>query len=93
MEYDTGLGMRGAFEVRPVDDGATLVADVELGFSLPLIGKAQDALLRKIFGWRIGALEQHMAEEGERLKLIMEGGAEYGQVDYSDETTATAVTS
>jgi hypothetical protein len=92
MEYDIGLSMRGAFEVLPVDGGAKLIAEVELGFSLPLAGKAQDALIRKIFTWRIDALEQHMTEEGERLKRIMEYDAENGQVDYSYEPPTAAMT-
>jgi len=74
MEYEiAGLG-RGAFEVIPKGDEVEFVAELGLGSDSPILGRAVDALLRALFGRRLDAMRQHMREEGENLKKIIESG-------------------
>lgn len=72
VEYSVGLGMKGVFAAEPDGDGVRFIAELQLGFRLPLIARAQDAALRRLIGWKIEALEKHMREEGENLKAIIE---------------------
>lgn len=74
VEFSLGPGMGGAFEVRPAGDGARLCAELRLGFQSAGIAALQDALLLKAMSWRIEALREHMAEEGESLRRILESG-------------------
>ena len=74
MEYTiAGLG-KGAFEVIPRGDEIEFVAELELGSDSPILGRAVDAFLRALFGRRLEAMRQHMREEGENLKKIIESG-------------------
>lgn len=74
MEYEiTGLG-KGAFEVISRDEEVDFVAELELGFDFPIIGTLIDALLRALLSRRLDALRQHMREEGQNLKKIIESG-------------------
>jgi len=72
MEYEiAGLG-KGAFEVIPRGDEIEFVAELGLGSDAPIIGHLVDTILRVLFGCRLGALKQHMQEEGQNLKKILE---------------------
>ena len=74
MEYEiAGLG-EGAFEVIPRDDEVEFVAELGLGSDAPILGRAVDTFLRALFGHRLEAMRQHMREEGENLKRIIESG-------------------
>lgn len=76
MEYKiAGLG-RGAFEVVPQGRGVEFVAELELGTNAPVIGQAVDTLLHAGFSRRLAAMKEHMREEGENLKKIIESGWE-----------------
>jgi hypothetical protein len=75
MEYEAvGLG-RGAFEVIPKNDEAEFVAELGIGSALPVIGPSVDVVLRVFFSRRLETMRQHMREEGENLKKIIESGA------------------
>ncbi|MBM3126642.1 MAG: SRPBCC family protein [Chloroflexi bacterium] len=72
MEYEIiGLG-KGAFEVIPKDDEVEFVAELGLGSSFPIVGRFVDAVLRVLFHRRLEAMRQHMREEGQNLKKIIE---------------------
>lgn len=74
VDYSVGPGMSGAFIVKPAGQGVRFTAEMRLGFALPLLGRLQDAIISRLAGWKISALEQHMAEEGENLKALIESG-------------------
>ena len=74
MEYViAGLG-KGAFEVTPRDDQVEFVAELGLGSDSPMLDRAVDTFLRALFGRRLDAMRQHMRDEGENLKKIIESG-------------------
>jgi len=72
MKYQiVGLG-KGVFEIIPKGEEVEFVAELGLGSDSPILGRAVDALLRALFGRRLEAMRQHMQEEGENLKKIIE---------------------
>ena len=74
VDYRIGPGMSGSFKVQPAGDGVRFTAELRLGWYLPGLVGIQDAVLRRLFGWRIKALFQHMNEEGRYLKAMIEAG-------------------
>lgn len=72
VEYTLGPGLAGAYRVQPAGAGARFISELRLG--LPLAAGVQDLLLRRLAGDRIAALEQHLAEEGANLKVMVESG-------------------
>lgn len=68
-----GFG-RGAFEVISEEDKVEFVAELGLGSTLPIVGPLIDAVLRTLLRPRLEAMRQHMREEGQNLKKIIESG-------------------
>jgi len=66
-----GMGW-GSFNFRPVGEAVAFEAELHLGSRVPLIGTIADLILRRFFQDRIKAMQQHMQEEGENLKRILE---------------------
>jgi hypothetical protein len=74
MEYEIpGLG-KGAFEVIPENGEVKFVAELNLGSDFPIVGCLIDAILRTLLRRRLEAMRQHMREEGQNLKQIIELG-------------------
>ena len=74
IEYEiVGLG-KGAFEVIPKGDKVEFVAELGLGFDFSIIGSMADAVFSMLFSRRLEAMRQHMREEGQNLKKIIESG-------------------
>jgi hypothetical protein len=74
MEYEIpGLG-KGAFEVIPRGDQVEFVAELGLGSDSRILGRAVDAFLHALFDRGLEAMKEHMREEGENLKKIIESG-------------------
>ena len=72
MEYEiAGLG-KGAFVVIPKDDEVEFVAELGLGSDSPIVGRMMDAFLRLLLSRRLDAMREHMREEGQNLKKIIE---------------------
>jgi hypothetical protein len=72
VEYRIAPGLRGAFAAEETQDGTLFTAEIDLGFELPVLGGLIDRAFTTLFASRIRAIEEHMREEGENLKLIME---------------------
>ena len=62
----------GAFEVQANNDTVRFMAEVDIGSDSPIIGSLFDFIFSWFFRRRIEAMRQHMAEEGENLKAILE---------------------
>lgn len=78
IEYQiVGLG-RGAFEAVPQGEEVDFIAELDLGSDAAIVGRLVDAVLRSLFNRRLEAMRQHMREEGQNLKLIIESGWEPG---------------
>lgn len=72
-----GMG-RGAFEAQSIDGAATFKAQLDIGVDMPVIGWFFDFVFSRLFGQRIESMRQHMAEEGQNLKAILESGPSKG---------------
>lgn len=72
------LGVRGSLNLRSQDGETLFRADIALGRKVPLLGWATDKFIQVFFGSYLKALRKHMAEEGENLKRVMEGGTAVG---------------
>jgi hypothetical protein len=76
LEYEVvGLG-KGAFEAIQSGEQVEFVADLDLGTDAPLIGQLFDIVFQILFRRRLEAMRQHMSEEGQNLKIILEAGWE-----------------
>jgi hypothetical protein len=74
MEYEIpGLG-KGAFEVIPKDGEVEFVAELGLGTDFPVVGPLVDVVLSALLSRRLEAMRQHLREEGQNLKEIIESG-------------------
>lgn len=71
FKYRIFPGIRGGFRMRPTDRGTELVAELFLGWSIPLIGGLIDRALESLFPKHIAALRQHMKEEGLNLRALL----------------------
>jgi hypothetical protein len=69
-----GMG-RGAFEAQGSGDTVKFVAELDIGLDAPIIGPLFDFVFSRIFQQRIESMRQHMAEEGQNLKVILEAGS------------------
>jgi hypothetical protein len=75
IEFALGGMGRGAFEAEVSGDTVAFVAELDIGSDAPLIGRLFDLIFSWFFRQRIDAMRQHMAEEGQNLKAILESGA------------------
>lgn len=70
-----GRGVRGAFILEPVGQDTRFTAELELGMRLPVIGRLLDSVLQRLLAKRLAAVQEHMREEGQNLKQLLEGPA------------------
>ena len=74
IEYKTFLGTKGIFIIEPKETGTLFKAEMHMGTPIPLLGKLRDRIMRMFFSRQLEGLQQHMAEEGQNLKKILEQG-------------------
>ena len=61
----------GSFQIEKISDRESkLIAYVEAGYKLPVIGEALDWLVRKMISFE--AIRRHMKEEGENIQKYLE---------------------
>jgi hypothetical protein len=65
---------RGAFEVQVNSGSVRFMAELDIGVDSPIFGPLFDFTFLRFFHQRIDAMRQHMAEEGNNLKAILESG-------------------
>lgn len=66
-----GMG-KGAFEAELRGDKIRFNAELDIGSDIPVLGRLADIIFRLFFKRRIALMSQHMAEEGQNLKAILE---------------------
>jgi hypothetical protein len=66
------LLFHGDFAVDPEPGGTRFTAQLHFGLDLPMIGPALDAIGATLFARRLRELREHMAEEGQNLKALLE---------------------
>jgi hypothetical protein len=72
VEFEVeGMG-RGAFEAQANGDTVRFLAELDIGLDAPIIGRLFDFVFSRLFNQRIESMRQHMAEEGQNLKAILE---------------------
>jgi hypothetical protein len=72
VEFEVqGMG-RGAFEARANGDTVRFVAELDIGTYAPIIGRLFDFIFTWFFEQRIESMRQHMVEEGQNLKQLLE---------------------
>ena len=72
IEYKTFLGTKGIFIIEPRGTITLFAAEMHMGTKIPLLGKLVDGIMRMFFSRHLEGLKQHMAEEGQNLKRILE---------------------
>ncbi|MCD6358474.1 MAG: hypothetical protein J7L90_00715 [Dehalococcoidia bacterium] len=64
---------RGAFITKRCGKNTSFIAEICWGYNVPVLGKAIDKLIHKsLTVSQLQAIKQHMLEEGQNLKCIME---------------------
>ena len=72
VEFEVvGMG-RGTFEAQQTGDAVMFVAGLDIGYDAPIIGRLFDFIFAWFFEQRIESMRQHMVEEGENLKQLLE---------------------
>jgi len=72
IEFVIGGMGQGAFEIDVDGDRVRFIAELDIGSDAPIIGKLFDLVFSQFFQRRIEAMRQHMAEEGQNLKALLE---------------------
>jgi hypothetical protein len=80
IDYTVGfplslLGGGGAYIVEPRGTSSLFIQDLYIGRNIPVLGKIIDKFTQVFLGRLNEAFKQHMAEEDQSLKRIMEEGA------------------
>jgi hypothetical protein len=74
VEYEIEALGKGAFEAIQKGEEVEFVAELGLGTEAPLVGRMVDTILCVLFDRQLKAMRQHMQEEGQNLKKIIESG-------------------
>ena len=72
IEYAARFGIEGAFEVKLQKDKVLFIAEISLGTRLPILNWLSDIIMKTLFSDRLEAMRQHMVEEGQNLKGMLE---------------------
>ena len=74
IEYEILTLGKGVFEIIPKGKRVEFVAELALGSDAPVVNYLIDAVLHILFNRRLKAMQEHMREEGQNLKKIIESG-------------------
>jgi len=83
IEYKTFMGTKGVFVMEPRGTMTLLIAEMHMGTNIPLLGKLIDRTMLRFFSRQLEGLKQHMAEEGQNLRRILEQGTQRKGPRYS----------
>lgn len=72
LEYVVAPGMGGSFVLEPRGEQTAFIAYLYFGIDFPLIGPLLDRMMGAALADQIAAFRQHMMEEGENLKRLLE---------------------
>jgi len=85
IEYKTFLGSKGVFIMEPRGDNSLFSAEMYMGTDVRLIASLVDIIMKKFMSRQLQGIKQHMAEEGQNLKGILEKSNKKGDSGVSDE--------
>jgi len=72
IEYKTFMGTKGIFIMKPKGTSTLFLAEMHMGSNIPVLGKIMDIIMLKLLSRQLEGLKQHMVEEGQNLKKILE---------------------
>jgi len=72
IEYKTFLGSKGVFIIEPRGDNLLFTAEMYMGTNIPLLTNLVDVIMKIFMSRQLQGIKQHMAEEGQNLKRILE---------------------
>jgi hypothetical protein len=75
IDYKTNIGTMGFLRIEPYGvDSSLFTAEIHIGFNIPIIGEILNHFLWLFLSRRIKGIDQHMIEEGNNLKALIEKG-------------------
>lgn len=72
IDYKIPFLGAGAFVVEPYGANVLFTAELYFGYNIPLLGWLIDKCVQNFMRQRLEAMRQHMVEEGQNLKKILE---------------------
>jgi hypothetical protein len=72
IEYKTFMGTKGVFVMEPGGATTLFTAEMHMGSNMPVLGKIMDIIMLKFLSRQLEGIRQHMVEEGQNLKNILE---------------------
>ena len=72
IEYKTFMGTKGIFVMEPRGTSTLFTAEMHMGINFPFLGKLIDRIMLKLLSSQLEGIKQHMVEEGQNLKKILE---------------------
>ena len=66
------MGTKGVFVMEPGGAATLFTAEMHMGSNIPVLGKVIDIIMLKFLSRQLEGLKQHMVEEGQNLKKILE---------------------
>ncbi len=72
FQYRVMPGIRGGFQFLENIKGVDVKAELQIGWDIPFIGAFIDMVMSFLFSGLIKVLKQHMREEGENLRTLLE---------------------
>ena len=74
IEYKTFLGTKGVFTIEPRGTNTLFTAEMHMGTNIPLFSSLVDKIMQRFMSRQLEGIKQHMVEEGQNLKRILEKG-------------------
>ncbi len=74
IEYKTFLGTKGVFIMEPRGANSLFTAEMYIGTKIPVLRSLVDRIMGMFLSRQLESIKRHMAEEGQTLKRILEGG-------------------
>ena len=85
IEYKTFLGTKGVFIIEPRGDNLLFTAEMYMGTNIPLLTNLVDVIMKIFMSRQLQGIKQHMAEEGQNLKRILEKSKKQGDLGKRNE--------
>jgi len=85
IEYKTFLGSKGVFIIDPRGDDSVFTAEMYMGTNVRLLANLVDIIMKILMSRQLQGIKQHMAEEGQNLKSILERSNKQGDPGVRNE--------
>jgi hypothetical protein len=79
IEYKTFLGSKGVFIIDPRGSDCLFTAEMYMGTNVRLLAGLVDIIMKIFMSRQLQGIKQHMAEEGQNLKRILEKSNKKGE--------------